>query len=43
VEASVLDGPCQEKAAAFDTAKHIEGESPTPDQVKANKAKWGLN
>ena len=42
-EDTPINALCDSNRDDFETAKHVEGESPTPDQVKANKAKWGLN
>ena len=36
-----LNARCDEDRDAFEVAEHEEKESPTPEEVAANKAKWG--
>jgi ferredoxin len=37
-----LNARCDSERDAFETAKHEEKHKPSPDEVAANKKKWGL-
>ena len=42
-EDAAINELCDSARDSFETAKQVEGPHPTPEQVKANKIKWGLS